>query len=180
MDSRTAAHVLSQIGAFLELRGESRFKTRAYVTAAKALLALDALHRTESCGGHFREESQTEEGEALRDDENFSFVSAWEWTGDPATSVRHEEPLVFENVALTKPLGSMLTPIRSPAALPFWRLNDICESAASWLRPWWSCCRIRPSWCSACASSCWPRTPSCAPRRRSTSRWQISKTRALA
>jgi succinate dehydrogenase / fumarate reductase flavoprotein subunit len=66
------------------------------------LMCKDALDRAESCGGHFREESQTEEGEALRDDENFSFVSAWEWTGDPATSIRHQEPLVFENVALTQ------------------------------------------------------------------------------
>jgi succinate dehydrogenase / fumarate reductase flavoprotein subunit len=66
------------------------------------LMCKDALDRRESCGGHFREESQTEDGEALRDDESFSFVSAWEWTGDPATSVRHEEPLVFENVALTQ------------------------------------------------------------------------------
>ena len=45
------------------------------------LLALDALHRTESCGGHFREESQTPDGEALRDDEQFSYVAAWEFTG---------------------------------------------------------------------------------------------------
>ena len=45
------------------------------------LLALDALHRRESCGGHFREESQTPEGEALRDDEHFSYVAAWEFTG---------------------------------------------------------------------------------------------------
>src|SRR3546814_12022605 len=66
------------------------------------LMCKDALDRAESCGGHFREESQTEDGEALRDDENFSFVSAWEWTGDPATSIRHEEPLVFENVALDR------------------------------------------------------------------------------
>ncbi len=66
------------------------------------LMCKDALDRRESCGGHFREESQTEEGEALRDDENFSFVSAWEWSGNPATSVRHEEPLEFENVALTQ------------------------------------------------------------------------------
>ena len=66
------------------------------------LMCKDALDRRESCGGHFREESQTEEGEALRDDDNFSFVSAWEWTGNPTTSVRHEEPLEFENVALTQ------------------------------------------------------------------------------
>jgi succinate dehydrogenase / fumarate reductase flavoprotein subunit len=66
------------------------------------LMCKDALDRAESCGGHFREESQTADGEALRDDEHFSFVSAWEWTGDPATSIRHEEPLEFENVALTQ------------------------------------------------------------------------------
>ncbi len=67
------------------------------------LMCKDALDRNESCGGHFREESQTEEGEALRDDENFSFVSAWESVSDsPADSIRHEEPLVFDNVALTQ------------------------------------------------------------------------------
>jgi len=66
------------------------------------LMCLDALDRRESCGGHFREESQTEDGEALRNDDDFSFVSAWEWTGEPSTAVRHEEPLVFENVALTQ------------------------------------------------------------------------------
>jgi len=66
------------------------------------LMCKDALDRRESCGGHFREESQTEEGEALRNDDEFSFVSAWEWTGDPAASVRHTEPLEFENVALTQ------------------------------------------------------------------------------
>ena len=46
------------------------------------LMCIDALHRNESCGGHFRAESQTEDGEALRDDENFSYVAAWEYTGD--------------------------------------------------------------------------------------------------
>ena len=66
------------------------------------LMCVDALDRRESCGGHFREESQTEEGEALRDDDNFSFVSAWEWTGDSAKAIRHEEKLEFENVALTQ------------------------------------------------------------------------------
>jgi succinate dehydrogenase / fumarate reductase flavoprotein subunit len=66
------------------------------------LMCKDALDRKESCGGHFREESQTEEGEALRDDDNFSHVSAWEWTGDPTTSQLHTEPLTFENVALTQ------------------------------------------------------------------------------
>jgi succinate dehydrogenase / fumarate reductase flavoprotein subunit len=62
----------------------------------------DALHREESCGGHFREESQTEEGEALRDDENFSYVGAWEWTGKGNDPVLHREPLAFENVKLSQ------------------------------------------------------------------------------
>ena len=66
------------------------------------LMCRDALDRNESCGGHFREESQTEEGEALRKDDEFSFVSAWEWTGDPSHPELHKEPLVFENVALTQ------------------------------------------------------------------------------
>ena len=58
------------------------------------LLTRDALDRTESCGGHFREESQTPDGEALRDDENFSYVAAWEYTGDGQTPVLHKEELV--------------------------------------------------------------------------------------
>jgi succinate dehydrogenase / fumarate reductase flavoprotein subunit len=66
------------------------------------LMCKDALDREESCGGHFREEHQTEEGEAMRDDENFSHVSAWEWTGDPSAAVKHVEPLSFENVQLTQ------------------------------------------------------------------------------
>lgn len=64
------------------------------------LMCLDALTREESCGGHFREEHQTEEGEALRDDENFAFVSAWEYTGTPSDSKVHKEELKFENVEL--------------------------------------------------------------------------------
>jgi succinate dehydrogenase / fumarate reductase, flavoprotein subunit len=66
------------------------------------LMVRDALDREESCGGHFREESQTEDGEALRDDERFSFVSAWEHTGDGQAPVRHAEPLEFEYVKLTQ------------------------------------------------------------------------------
>ena len=62
------------------------------------LLALDALERTESCGGHFREESQTPEGEAQRDDANFAYVSAWEFTGVGSRPVLHKEPLSFEYV----------------------------------------------------------------------------------
>ena len=66
------------------------------------LLALDALHRTESCGGHFREESQTPEGEALRDDENFTYAAAWEFSGVGAPPVLHREELVWENVRPTQ------------------------------------------------------------------------------
>ena len=66
------------------------------------LMALDALERRESCGGHFREESQTEEGEAKRDDENFCHVAAWEFQGDGATPLRHIEELKFETVKLTQ------------------------------------------------------------------------------
>ena len=62
------------------------------------LMCRDALERRESCGGHFRSEYQTEEGEALRDDENFAHVAAWEWTGDPNAAARHEEQLEYESV----------------------------------------------------------------------------------
>ena len=64
------------------------------------LFAKDALDRQESCGGHFREEYQTEEGEALRNDENFTYVAAWEYKGDPKDAVLHKEDLTFENVEL--------------------------------------------------------------------------------
>jgi succinate dehydrogenase / fumarate reductase, flavoprotein subunit len=64
------------------------------------LMCRDALAREESCGGHFREEHQTPEGEALRDDQRFCHVAVWEWVGADRPQVRHEEPLVFENVAL--------------------------------------------------------------------------------
>jgi succinate dehydrogenase / fumarate reductase flavoprotein subunit len=64
------------------------------------LFATDALLRTESCGGHFREESRTEEGEAMRDDENFAYTAAWEWTGDPGKANLHKEELTFNEVEL--------------------------------------------------------------------------------
>ncbi|MCU1353793.1 MAG: sdhA [Acidimicrobiales bacterium] len=64
------------------------------------LTCLDALTREESCGGHFRGEHQTPEGEAERDDEHFAHVSAWEWTGDPRQAELNKEPLEFENVEL--------------------------------------------------------------------------------
>ena len=62
------------------------------------LFAKDALERTESCGGHFREESQTPEGEALRDDKNFTFVSAWESKGNPSNAKLHKEDLKYEEI----------------------------------------------------------------------------------
>jgi succinate dehydrogenase / fumarate reductase flavoprotein subunit len=64
------------------------------------LFARDALERNESCGGHFREESQTEEGEALRDDKNFSYVAAWEYTGEPSKAILHKEELEFKDIEL--------------------------------------------------------------------------------
>jgi succinate dehydrogenase / fumarate reductase, flavoprotein subunit len=62
----------------------------------------DALHREESCGGHFREEYQTEEGEALRDDDNFAYVAAWEFAGEGRAPALHKEPLEFEHVQLAQ------------------------------------------------------------------------------
>ena len=64
-------------------------------------MCIDARQREESCGGHFREEHQNSQGDAVRDDENFSTVSAWMWTGDPTRPELIEEPLSFENVQLS-------------------------------------------------------------------------------
>ena len=66
------------------------------------LMARDALDRNESCGGHFRTESQTEEGEALRDDENYAHVSAWEWKGAGIPQTKHKEELEFTEVPLSQ------------------------------------------------------------------------------
>ena len=66
------------------------------------LLVRDARHREESCGGHFRVEHQTEDGEALRDDEAFAYVAAWEWQGENQAQTLHKEPLTFEHVALAQ------------------------------------------------------------------------------
>ncbi|MFN8652843.1 MAG: fumarate reductase/succinate dehydrogenase flavoprotein subunit [Gemmatimonadales bacterium] len=65
------------------------------------LMCRDALHREESCGGHFRTEHQTEDGEARRDDDNFAYVAAWEYQGADKAPVLHKEPLEFENVHLS-------------------------------------------------------------------------------
>ncbi len=78
-------HKAARVADFLEL-GE--------------LMALDALERNESCGGHFREEYQTEDNEAKRDDEHFAHAAVWEYTGANSSPVRHKEELVFENLKL--------------------------------------------------------------------------------
>jgi succinate dehydrogenase / fumarate reductase flavoprotein subunit len=66
------------------------------------LMCRDALHREESCGGHFRTEHQTSDGEALRDDERFAYVAAWEWAGEGKPQVLNKEPLVYENIKLSQ------------------------------------------------------------------------------
>ena len=66
------------------------------------LLCIDALRRNESAGGHFREEYQTEEGEARRDDENFAYVAAWQYNGDENEPILNKEPLKFEYVKLSQ------------------------------------------------------------------------------
>jgi succinate dehydrogenase / fumarate reductase, flavoprotein subunit len=66
------------------------------------LMCVDALHREESCGGHFREEHQTEDGEALRNDDQFAYVGAWEWGGEPTNPKLHKEELSFEYVKLAQ------------------------------------------------------------------------------
>jgi succinate dehydrogenase / fumarate reductase flavoprotein subunit len=76
-----------RVGDFLEL-GE--------------LMCRDALERNESCGGHYREEYKTEDGEARRDDEHFTYAAAWEFTGDPSAPKLNKEPLEFENVHLSQ------------------------------------------------------------------------------
>ena len=86
-------------GGMNEMNAELEKATRvADFLELGELFAKDALHRNESCGGHFREEYQTEEGEALRDDENFMYVAAWEYTEDPGNEVLHKEELEYENI----------------------------------------------------------------------------------
>jgi succinate dehydrogenase / fumarate reductase flavoprotein subunit len=116
--ARTEASLKQALQRIPELREE--FKTNVDVTGSSAdfnqaleqagrvadylefaeLLCQDALHRNESCGGHFREEFQTEEGEARRDDANYSYVAAWEYAGEGKPEILNKEPLTFENVHL--------------------------------------------------------------------------------
>ncbi|MDX1602292.1 MAG: fumarate reductase/succinate dehydrogenase flavoprotein subunit [Salinimicrobium sediminis] len=114
--SRNAVHLKEAIGEIKQLReefwkdvripGEMNGMNTELEKAGRVadflelgeLFAKDALHREESCGGHFREEYQTEEGEALRDDENFMYVAAWEYTGEPANAILHKENLDYEYI----------------------------------------------------------------------------------
>lgn len=80
---------------------EKAWRVADYIELGE-LMAIDALHRTESCGGHFREESQTEEGEAKRNDEEFAYVAAWEYKGENQSPVLHKEQLNFEEVKLVQ------------------------------------------------------------------------------
>jgi succinate dehydrogenase / fumarate reductase flavoprotein subunit len=66
------------------------------------LMCRDALHREESCGGHFRVEHQTADGEALRDDEHFAYVAAWEYAGEGKPPILNKEPLLYENIKLSQ------------------------------------------------------------------------------
>ncbi|MFM8486264.1 MAG: fumarate reductase/succinate dehydrogenase flavoprotein subunit, partial [Bacteroidota bacterium] len=66
------------------------------------LMCQDALHRNESCGGHFREEYQTDKGEALRDDQNFMYVAAWEWKGESQEAQLHKEALNYEEIEVAQ------------------------------------------------------------------------------
>jgi succinate dehydrogenase / fumarate reductase flavoprotein subunit len=86
-DFNQALEIAGRVADFIEL-GE--------------LMCRDALHREESCGGHFRTEYQTEEGEALRNDEQFTYVAAWEYRGDGQEPALHKEPLAFEYVKLAQ------------------------------------------------------------------------------
>lgn len=88
-------------GAELNQSLEKANRIADYLELAE-LMCLDALHRAESCGGHFREESQTPDGEAARDDEHFSYAAAWEFAGTGAAPVLHREDLEFEYVIPTQ------------------------------------------------------------------------------
>jgi succinate dehydrogenase / fumarate reductase flavoprotein subunit len=116
--TRSEASLRHALGKIPELREEFRKNVRVLGTGGELnqslekagrvvdflelaeLMCIDALHRTESCGGHYRVESQTPEGEAKRDDANFSYVAAWEWTGAGQPPALHKEPLTFEYVHL--------------------------------------------------------------------------------
>ena len=105
-DPRAAGGVLADVnvpGSDVELNQSLEKAGRvADFLELGELMCRDALHREESCGGHFREEYQTEDGEALRDDERFAYVAAWEYGGDGIEPRLHKEPLDFEYVHLAQ------------------------------------------------------------------------------
>ena len=86
-------------GAALNQALEQAGRVADYMEFAE-LMCRDALEREESCGGHFRTEYQTEDGEALRDDEHFAHAAVWEYQGEGKTPLRHQEELNFEFVKL--------------------------------------------------------------------------------
>jgi succinate dehydrogenase / fumarate reductase, flavoprotein subunit len=88
-------------GASLNQQLEKAGRVADFIELAE-LMCIDALHREESCGGHFREEHQTEDGEAARDDANFQYVAAWQFAGTGAAPILHKEPLEFEYVHPTQ------------------------------------------------------------------------------
>jgi succinate dehydrogenase / fumarate reductase, flavoprotein subunit len=96
-------HNLKIVGADEELNQalEKANRVSDFLEIAE-LMCMDALDRAESCGGHFRVESQTDEGEAKRDDANFSYTAAWEWKGPGKAPALHKEPLTFEYVPLSQ------------------------------------------------------------------------------
>jgi len=118
--ARSDAGLRKALGTIPELREEFRRNVRVLGTGEELnqslekagrvadflelaeLMCTDALHRTESCGGHFRVESQTPEGEAKRDDANYCYVAAWEWKGPGQAPALHKEPLIFEYIHLAQ------------------------------------------------------------------------------
>ena len=97
LDQRQGPRRLGAFNQTLEKAG----RVADFIELAE-LMCIDALHRNESCGGHFRAESQTPDGEALRDDENFAYVAAWEWTPENEPPVLHREALEYEYVHLAQ------------------------------------------------------------------------------
>ena len=102
--SRTAPHNIeaeqSLLGAIL-VNNDAFYRVSDFLELGE-LMVRDALNRTESCGAHFREESQTADGEALRDDEHFAYVAAWEYAGQDAAPILNKEPLEFESIHLSQ------------------------------------------------------------------------------
>jgi succinate dehydrogenase / fumarate reductase flavoprotein subunit len=104
------AELREQFWAEVRVPGEGEQLNQALEVAGRVadffelaeLMCRDAVERRESCGAHFREEFRTDEGEARRDDERFSHVAVWEFTGDGGTPIRHIEPLAFESVVLSQ------------------------------------------------------------------------------